>query len=194
MGELYTKVRAAALAAKSGHVSGTVTDSGDKVSLEVEGRTDGSNQKAAFSVGNGTATVLTVGGKYFMSGDSKFWIEQTGDTAAAKVLKGKYVKVSAADAKDMGDLSLGGLLKEMFQESELSALEKATGSVETRVEGGKQVWVAADGSGSEMWVDPTTALPVKLVVTGKDAGELTFDRWNEAETFTSPPASKVVTL
>lgn len=193
MGELYTKVRAAALAAKSGHVSGTVTDSGEKVSLEIEGLTDGSNQEASFGVGSGRASVLTVDGKYFMSGDSSFWTEQTGDAAAAKALKGKYVAVSKADAKEMGDLSLGGLLKEMFQESELSALEKLTGSVETRTEGGGQVWVAADGTGSEMWVDPATGLPVKLLVAGKDAGELTFDRWNAAKTFTAPPASKVVT-
>ncbi len=41
------------------------------------------------------------------------------------------VQISAADAKDVSDLTRGAMLKEMFSESDLS-----------------------DGSGSEIWVTP----------------------------------------
>ena len=128
MGELYTKVRAASLAAKSGHLSGTVTQDGEKTTLDVAGLADGSNQKLVVGVGEGKgkAEILTVGGKYYMSGDKRFWKEQTGDAKAADLLVDKYVLVSAADAKELGDLSLGALLKEMFEQSELSTLEKLT--------------------------------------------------------------------
>jgi hypothetical protein len=194
MGELYTKVRAAALAAKSGHLSGTVTQDGQKTSMDVAGLADGSNQKLVIGVGEGKgkAEILTVGGKYYMSGDKRFWKEQTGDAKAADLLVDKYVLVSAADAKELGDLSLGALLKEMFEQSELSTLEKLTSSVETRTEDGAKVWVASDGSGSEIWVDPETELPVKIVVSGDDAGELTFDSWNSAKKVAAPPAKDVV--
>ena len=176
MGELYTKVRAASLAAKSGHLSGTVTQGGEKTTLDVAGLADGSNQKLVVGVGDGKgkAEILTVGGKYYMSGDKRFWKEQTGD------------------AKELGDLSLGALLKEMFEQSELSTLEKLTSTVETRTEDGATVWVASDGTGSEIWVDPKTELPVKIVVSGADAGELTFDSWNSAKKVAAPPAKSIV--
>ena len=192
MGELYTKVRAASLAAKSGHLSGTVTQDGEKTSLDIAGRADGSNQKLEVGVGKGKAEILTVGGKYFMSGDKAFWTEQTGDSKAAKLLVGKYVHVSAADAKDLGDLTLGAMLKEMFAEKQLSTLEKLTSSVETRTEGGAQVWVANDGSGSEIWVDPETERLVKIVIAGDQAGALTFDSWDAVKKVAAPPATKVV--
>jgi hypothetical protein len=192
MGELYTKVRAASLAAQSGHLEGEVTNEGEKTTLEVAGTADGANQKLTVGVGKGEADILTVDGKYYMTGDEAFWTEQTGDAKAADLLVGKYVEISAADAKELGDLSLGALLEEMFEQSELSTLEKLTSSVETRTEGGKQVWVASDGSGSEIWVDPETELLVKIVAVGDDAGELVFDSWNTVKKVQAPPAEDIV--
>ncbi len=192
MGELYTKVRAASLAAKSGHLSGTVTQDGEKMSLDIAGTADGSNQQLEVGVGKGKAQILTVGGKHYMSGDQGFWTEQTGDPKAAKALLGKYVQISAADAKDLSDLTLGAMLKEMFSEGELSTLEKLTSSVETRTEGGAQVWVASDGSGSEIWVDPTTERLVKIVIAGEGAGALDFDSWDAAKKVATPPAKQIV--
>ncbi len=193
MGELYAKVRTASLAATSGHLDGKVTQDGETVALEIEGQADGSNQKTTIGIGKGTAEILTVKKKYYMSADKAFWTEQTGDASAAKLLVGKYVAISGSDAKQFGDLTLGALLDQMFEESELSTLEKLTSEVETRTEDGKEVWVASDGSGSEIWVDPKTERLVKIVVGGKDAGELTFDSWDDVDTFAAPPASKVVT-
>jgi hypothetical protein len=192
VGELYKKVRAASLAAKSGRVRGSVTSGGEKVTVDIRGAVDGSNQRAKIGIGTGTAEILTVGGKYYMGGDAAFWTEQAGDPAAAKALVGKYVAVSSKDAKDIGDLSLGKILGEMFDESELSTLETLTSSVDTRTEGGKKVWVASDPSGAEIWVDPATEHLVKIVITGTDAGEVSFSEWDAAKTVTAPPASKVV--
>lgn len=193
MGELYTKVRTSSLAAKSGHLVGEITDGGQKLKLDIEGTADGSNQTAKIGIGQGTADILSVGGKYYLSGDLPFWTEQTGDAKAAKALLGKFVEISQSDATEIGDLSLGSLLEQMFEESQLSLLEKLSSTVETRTEGGTEVWVAKDGSGSEIWVDPETEHLVKLVVGGKQAGQLTFDSWDAAQTFTAPPAAKVVT-
>jgi len=193
MGELYAKVRPASLAAKSGHLSGTVTQDGEKTSLDIAGTADGKNQKLVVGVGKGKAEILTVGGKYYMSGDEGFWTEQTGDAKAADLLVGKYVEITGSDAKELGDLSLGAMLKEMFEDSELSTLKTLTSSVETRTEDGAQVWVASDGSGSEIWVDPETERLVKIVVVGDDAGQLSFDSWDAAKKVAAPPAKKIVT-
>ena len=192
MGELYTKVRAASLAAESGHLKGEVTQEGQKTTLEVAGAADGSNQKLTVGVGDGEADILTVNGKYYMTGDKAFWKEQTGDAKAADLLVGKYVQISSSDAKELGELSLGALLEEMFEQDELSTMEKLTSSVETRTDDGAQVWVASDGSGSEIWVDPETGLLVKIIAAGDDAGELVFDSWNEVSKVKAPPAEDVV--
>ncbi|MGL4178482.1 MAG: hypothetical protein ACRCSN_20690 [Dermatophilaceae bacterium] len=192
--ELYAKVRAAALAAKSGRIVGSVTTEGGTVTVDIEGLADGSNQKAEIGVGDGTAQILTVGGKYYMSGDAAFWTEQTGEAQAAKQLAGKYVEISEADAKEIGDLSLGSILRETFEDEELSRLETLTTSVQTRTEGGAKVWVASDPSGAEFWVDPESENLLKIVITGTEPGELTFDSWNAAATVAAPPASKIVTL
>lgn len=193
VGELYTKVRTSSLKAESGHVVGFVTDKGERLEIEIEGLADGSNQSVNVGIGKGTATILTVGGKNYLSGEKGFWTEQTKDPEAAKALVGKYVAVSAADAKELGDLNLGSLLKEMFADEELGKLERLTTGVETRSEGGQEVWVASDSSGSEFWVDPESENLVKIVVSGDDAGELTFDSWNGAATVKAPPAKKIAT-
>ena len=104
-----------------------MTQGGQKTSLDIAGTADGANRKLVVGVGKGKAHILTVGGKYYMSGDRDFWTEQTGDSKAAKVLVGKYVQISAADAKDLGDLTLGAMLKEMFAEKQRSTLEKVSG-------------------------------------------------------------------
>ncbi len=161
-------------------------------SLDIAGTADGSNQKLEVGLGKGKAEILTVSGKYHMSGDKAFWTEQTGDSKAAKLLVGKYAQISAADAKDLGDLTLGAMLKEMFSEKQLSTLEKLTSSVETRTEDGAKVWVASDGSGSEIWVDPETERLVKIAIAGDQAGALTFDSWDAVKKVKAPPAKQVV--
>jgi hypothetical protein len=192
VGELYEQVRTASLAAESGHLEGYVTDNGERLDIEIEGRADGSNQRAAVTVGDGQAVILSVGSENWMSGDADFWQEQTGDATAAKALVGKFVAISPADAKDIGDLTLGSLLEQMFQDEGLSALDKLTSSVETRSEGGQDYWVASDGSGSEIWVDPADRTLAKITAPGDSGGELAFDKWDAAKTFKAPPASKVV--
>lgn len=192
VGDLYKKVRASSLAARSGRVRGSVTSGGEKVTVDIRGTVDGSNQRAKIGIGKGTAEILTVKGRYYMGGDAAFWTEQAGG-AAAKALVGKYVAVSAEDAKDIGDLNIGKILGEMFDESELSTLERLTSSVETRTEDGRKVWVASDPSGAEIWVDPASTHLVKIVITGADAGEVSFSEWDAAKAVTAPPASKVVT-
>lgn len=190
--DLYEKARAASLDAESGHLEGYVTDGGERLDVEIEGAADGSNQQARLTIGKGEAVILSVGKKNWMSGDAAFWTEQTGDASAADALVGKFVAISPADAKDIGDLSLGSLLQTVFEDESLSALANLTSSVETRSEGGQDYWVASDGSGSEIWVDPESGNLRKITATGDSATELTFDRWDAAKTFTAPPASKVV--
>ncbi|NHA67601.1 hypothetical protein [Phycicoccus flavus] len=194
MGELYAKVRKTALAAKSGHVTGRVTSGKEKVSLDIEGTVDGTNQRAVVTIGSGEVEILTVKKKYYLSGDAKFWREQTGNANAAKVLVGKYVKVSGSDAKAVADLSIGSILDAMFTDKDLGALADVTSTVETRSVKGQDVWVASDPSGSEIWVDPETERLMKIVITGDDAGQVTFSDWDAAETVSAPPAGKVLSL
>ena len=195
-GAVYKQARQSALAAKSGHVSGTVSEEGSSTSIDLRGAVDGSNQKVTFAApAEGTFTLLTVGGKNWVQGDKKFWTTNA-DAATATQLTGKYVAVPASQAKDFGDTNLKGLLTEMFSDKSLSALESlATAVTETDVNGIKayvlqdkgtddgQVFVTADGK----------AQLLKIVGPKDDAGTLTFSEWDAVPPFSAPPASQVVT-
>ena len=82
--------RTAALSAASGHAEGSQTREGRTLEIDVEGVANGSNQTVFITTDKGTAEVLTVGDKYWLGGDKAFWVEQTGDAAAAGPLWEAY--------------------------------------------------------------------------------------------------------
>ena len=194
-GTVYKQARATALAAKNGHVSGTVTDSGTQTSIDLVGAADGSNQKATFKAAKeGTFTLLTVAGKNWVQGDTTFWTTNA-DAATASKLDGKWVVVPDEQAKDFGDTNLKGLLSDMFDNQSLSTLESlATAVNETEVDGVKayvlqdkgsddgQVFVTADG----------TAHLIKIVGPKDQPGTLTFSEWDAVKPFTAPAAGDIV--
>ena len=57
VGELWSSMREATLATESGHVTGFLSDEHEAMSIDVEGRRDGSNQRVRFDGSEGAATV-----------------------------------------------------------------------------------------------------------------------------------------
>ena len=192
--DVFRTARTAALAAASGHVTGTVRYEDEPLKIDVEGVADGSNQTVFITTKvGGTSEVVMVGGRYWLGGDEAFWVHQTGDPAAGRAMVGKYVPIGESDATELGSYTLRGLLSRYFQLPEVAALETDTSAaVEAELdgrpayllgdEGGPRLWVAADGSGTVLRaVGPTTA-----------PSDLAFRNWGRARTFAPPPASAVV--
>ena len=113
--ELYAQSRKSALAATSVHVKGIVADNGQKVTIDIAGMVDGSNQRLVMSIGSlGKITIITAGKKIYLKADKKFWTQNAG-AAAAKVLSGKWVQMTSAQASDFGDTNSSSLLKEVLR-------------------------------------------------------------------------------
>ncbi|WP_299445652.1 hypothetical protein [uncultured Phycicoccus sp.] len=190
--DLYTTVRATALAAESGHVTGFVTDGEESTTFDLEGRADGSNQRAKVSRdAGGTLTMLTVKGKHYVSGDWDFWAAATEPSTADRLV-GTQVRVPEARATAFSDLTLGGLLADTFARETLSVVETFGSSVSVRHANDRDYWVLS-WADTEVWVEPGTHRLLKVVrSTEEDPAELTFDAWDDAATFKAPSSSKVL--
>lgn len=192
---MLRRARAAALAAPSATVAGTIRGAdGRTFTIALRGNTGGTDQRLGLTIpGAGVAEVLTVGGNHWLGGDLAFWTEQTGDAAAARTVLGKYVVISDSDATELGNFTLRGILTEAFARPEVSALEKVTtpavpervGGRDTMVIGsaaGPRFWVAADGSGDLVrYVGPRGA-----------PADLTFSGWGVAPVVRPPPPALIV--
>jgi hypothetical protein len=189
--ELFDQARTAALAAKSAHITGSVTDDGKPMTVDLAGTTDGSNQTLELGLDGAKATILTVAGKYYLLADAKFWSKQLG-AEAAKLLDGKYVKIPAAEAKDFGDLTIKSLLTDLFDDKEVQKGLKAAKVTKTTYDGGA-AYSIADKTGGELVVSADGKATIfKIVGPSDDKGALEFSEWNKVAKVAAPNPSTVI--
>jgi hypothetical protein len=195
--ELFDQAKATALAAKSVHLSGSVTNDGVPMDIDLAGQLDGSNQTLELGLGAGLkATIFTVGKKYYLLANDEFWTEQGGGDLA-DALKDKYVLVPAEAAKDFGDLTVKDALTEMFEDEDLQAIGKSGTVAKGRLDGA-EVYTLSDAAGAQqgqlfLSADGKATL-LKMIGPRDDPGQLTFSDWNEVAPVKAPSASKVVEL
>ncbi len=192
MKQLWSTMRAATLAAESGHVTGFLTQDGEALSLDVEGLRDSSNQRIRLKGTDGSATVITVGKRTWIKADWDFLTSVGADSRVATRMKNKFIKMSPKESKGFADLTFGDLVDGILEQETLGVTDTIGGSVSKRTQGDREVFVATDLKGNEFWVDTETDLLVRLVAKDDQPAELNFDRWNDARTFTKP--AKVFTL
>lgn len=197
--ELFDQAQKTALAAKSAHITGTVTDDGTPMTIDLAGTTDGSNQSLELGVGGGQkATILTVGGKYYLLGNDEFWSKQIS-ADAAKLLGGKYVNVPAAEAKDFGDMTIKSLLTDLFDDKEMqAALKSNDATVSKATYDGAAAYSVADKAGKdkgELLVSADGKATIFTISgTGQSTGTLEFSEWDKVATVAAPDPSKVINL
>ena len=196
--DLWTRARATALAAKSAHIAGQMTNDGDTLVIDLAGTVDGKNQSLELSEGGDSkVTIVTVGGKNYLSATEKFWVDQVG-ADLAKNLQGKYVILPAAQAKEFGDLTLKGLLTEMFEDKELSVLQGANAKVEKTTVDGADAWkvterVGSDGAALVVAADEKATL-LRIQGTKDSPGKLDFSEWDKVPALQAPAKSAVIEL
>ncbi len=194
--EIFDDARRTARAAKSGRVVGSVTNDGEKVSIDLSGTADGSNQRLRLTTKDGTITVYTVAARFYLVGDKAYWQKNAGETAASQ-LAGKYVLMSQEDASSFGAFTLGALLEEMFGDTELAPLDSIRTAVEPTTVNGEQVFVLTDrlsDTGRVVVTADGKAELRSLVVGGATPGSLVFGQWNAVPPVAVPPAKDVVRL
>lgn len=199
-GTIEKKARAAAEAADSVRLSGTVVSKGQAYRLEMRLKRSGGIGEVS-TRGGDTFQLLRVKDELYLKANSAFWIQQEqgadagspskADRAAAKKLDGMYVKVPESDSA-YDQLSsftrmrvlLGGLL------TMKGARERGES---TAVEGAPAVRVRADaGQGGTMYVS-LTGKPYPLrMERGGGAGSVRLDDWNKKFAMRAPKDDQVV--
>lgn len=192
--ELFDQARTTALAAKSTHITGSITDDGKPITVDLAGTTDGSNQSLELGIGSGAkVTILTVAGKYYLLGNAKFWSRELGGDAA-KLLDGKYVKIPPTEVKEFGDLTIKSLLTDMFEDKDMQAAVKAADAKVTKTTvDGAAAYSIGDSTGGELVVSADGKATIfKVVGPSDDEGELEFSEWDKVAKVAAPNPSTVI--
>ena len=195
---LYAQARKTALGAESGHIAGQMTDEGDTITIDLAGTVDGTNQSLELGQGaDSKITILTVGGKNYLSATEDFWADQVG-AGPAKTLQNKFVILPAAQAKEFGDLTIKSLLTEMFEDKELSVLDSANTRVEKTTIDGADAWKLTErtgGDGAVLVVSADDKATLLRIEGPKDSpGRLDFSEWDKVPAVTVPAPGKVIEL
>lgn len=194
--EVYAKVRDASLAATSATMKGSLPEGKETLVVEISGSTKGDPQRATLQLGkkSGKATVITVGGKYYLTGDDAFWSEQAG-VDGAKALKNKYVVIEESAAKELGDFQIGSMLKDMFSDPELSTFESLLTPVGVGTVGDTPAWVlGASGEGQIFVASDGSDQLLKIVGPKSTPGEFTFSDWNTAAKVVAPKKEQIIAM
>ncbi|MET9183897.1 hypothetical protein ABZX63_01365 [Streptomyces tendae] len=174
--KIRTKAAAAAQAAGTVRLHGTVDAGGNRYTLDMRLKADGGTGSVAAE--GTTFGLLRIGEQLFLKADAGFWSHDDGDAKAADKLAGKYVKVPQSDPvykKFSGftdkDVLLGGLLT-------LHGTVKTDGRHEQA--GVRTIRITGDdGDGGSLDVSlEGTPYPLRLVRAGS-AGTIGFSDWNK---------------
>lgn len=176
---------AAATAAASVHVVGSILSEGKPISLnmELDAQKGGQGQ---VTLGDLSIDVVNVDRAVYVKAGSAFYSRFAGP-AAARVLQGKWLQGSEVSGPLAAFTSLTELRRLLT--STLAAHSGLSGrAAATTVNGQKAVAVTdAAGDGTLYVASTGTPYPLEIVKRGIGAGTLVFDRWNQPVSLAVPP-------
>lgn len=199
-GTIEKKARAAAGAADSVRLSGTVVSKGQAYRLEMRLKRSGGIGEVSTRGGN-NFQLLRVKDALYLKASSEFWIQQEqgadadspskADRAAAKKLQGKYVKVPQGDSA-YDQLSSFTRMRVLLDGLLTMKGERERGE-STTVDGVPAVRVGADGGrGGTLYVSLNgTPYPLRME-RGGGAGTVELDDWNKKFALRAPKDGQVV--
>lgn len=189
-GQIFTKAAANASAATSVHVVGEITNSSERVRVDMSGRIDGTNQDVSLAFDTkGTIVIRTVAGATYVKVDERAAAALGAKNAAG--LSGKWIAAPAALVAPLADVNLKTLVARMgtierfddrVEKVQCGAIEcyrLTTSGVDAGV-----ALVAADGSFTVQRVQGS----------GPSRSDLAFSQWNAVPDIPAPAAGEVITL
>jgi phage tail sheath protein FI len=197
---LFQRLRKNSAAAKSVRIKGSITNDATTTSkamtvkVDIAGDRAGKNLQAIVNDGTGAIEILTVGGQTYLKADKAYWTKN-GTAAIAKLAAGKYIKVPAASAAGMSDLTVGKLLDQIFAK-DISAEGKLNTNVTKTVVNGIPAYLMttkADATKIYVSADGQTRLLRVEGPTGK-LGSLDFTEWDAVAPVSAPPANQLATV
>jgi hypothetical protein len=182
--QILAKAQAASVAAKSVHVAGKAGTTAIDLSMGATA------SDSSVGINGQNVEVLWVGGAYYLKADAAAWTA-LGNAAAARLLAGKYAKLTPAMAaayKTFTDMAV-------FFSSSFKSTGKVTKGEVTTVDGQRAVTLKDTADGSLLYIAlDGPPYPIKSENKGAQAGVVTFTGWNQSKSVASPAAADVVDL
>ena len=197
---LFQQLRKNSAAAKSVRIKGSITNGATTsskamtVKVDIAGDRAGKNLRAIVNDGSGAIEILTAGGQTYLKADTAYWTKN-GTAAIAKLAAGKYIKVPAASAAGMSDLTVGKLLDQIFAKDISTEGKLNTTVTKTEINGIPAYLMTTKADSTKIYVsaDGQTRL---LRVEGPKGqlGSLDFTEWDAVAPVSAPPANQLTTI
>lgn len=176
--------RAAATAASSSHVSGSIESGGTPITVDLA-MASGKGAKGSMSTGGLQFDLVRIGDTAYIHGSDEFWQHFAG-AGIAQLLHGKWIKASVVQGRfrSLAPLtSLGLLLAKVA-----SSHGKLVNDGKTTYKGQQVVAIRDTSDGSRLFV-AATGKPYPVAITGGRKGEsgtIAFGEWNEPVSLSAP--------
>ncbi|MGW6196796.1 hypothetical protein ACWF0M_11680 [Kribbella sp. NPDC055110] len=186
--KILAKTQAAAKAATSVRMKGSMSDHGDRIVLDIKLSKAGG--QGTMSINGAAFSLIVLDRTAYLKISDKFWRAQIKPKADADaviaLVGGRWIKTPLTD-KDLGELAAFASKPKFFD-----TLFEPTGTLRKtapRTVDGVSAIGLRDTDGT-LWVDTATARPVRLESSGTDV--LTFTEYNQATTPKAPPSDQVI--
>jgi hypothetical protein len=185
--DVVAAAKAAADAANSVHVSGSLVSNGSPVTLDLN-LLAGEGGRGQVSEDGLSFELIHVGGTVYLKGSPAFY-QHLGGATAAQLLQGRWLKAPATIGSFASLASLTDLRRLVDMALAINGTPAQAGT--TTVGGQKAVGVTNASKSGTLYV-ATTGQPYPIAVTegGTSGGRIVLDRWNEPLSLT-PPADAI---
>jgi hypothetical protein len=175
---------AAATAAASVHVAGSILSDGEPISLNMQLDAE-KGGKGQIKLGVLSIDLVNVNRSVYIKAGSAFYSRFAGPRAA-RVLQGRWLRGAGAS----GPLAPFAAFTELprLMSTALAGHAPLSHLTTTTVNGRSAVGVTDAVGGGTLYVAATgTPYPLEIVKRGPAAGKLVFDRWNQEVPLAAPP-------
>jgi hypothetical protein len=173
---------AAANSLKSVHASGTIESGGQHIALDMT-LVGGVGGKGTISLNGLTFQLVGIKNFAYMQAPPSVWQKAGAPASAAQLLQGKWLKTPATG--QFGSIAKLTDIHQLFNQLLTQHGQTLKKGGTTTVAGQKVVTVIS-GKGRLYVATSGKPYPIRLIKTGSDAGQLTFDRFNQTTKLTAP--------
>ncbi len=181
--QIVAAAKAAADGASSVHVAGSISSAGRSIALDMQLQA-GRGGRGRISESGLSFEVVELGGYVYIT-DSPSFYDHFAGSAAARALRGKWLKAPATSGSFASLGSLTNLRK--LVASSLDTHGPLAKLATSTVAGQRAVGVKDVTRGGVLYVAAAgTPFPVAITKGGASSGKIVFDRWNVPVRLTAP--------
>ena len=183
--QILTEAKQAARDAGSVHVSGSITDQGTTIGVDLHiGKTAGAG---SITLHGSKIDLVRAGDTVYIRAPASFYTSLGAGAAAGQLLDGKWLKASAK-SKEFSDLAQLTAL-DAFTAQALKPDGTVSKGDETTVDGQKVIQLKSSKGGSLFVATTGKPYPVQLEGSGTSKGTITFSDWGSSVKADAPAKS-----